>query len=219
MVAARPGQDAGLRSAGDLGRLRDRGVRLEDVVRPRVDREIADLVLADLEGVDRVDRARELGEGPRGVRRAVDVDVLLDVVVRDADLLRSVGRDPLPVVGAADDRADRVEPPGLPAVRGGGDVDVGECQARDVDVVASGRVLLRRHGEVGVAAAGREFRVVRLRDPVWRGERRVVAAAVERAPRLSAVAEAVLGGGEGSAAGFLHFAEPGHTTSGDWASV
>ena len=126
MVAARPGRDPALRRARGLGRRRYRGVRLEDVVRSRVDREVADRVLPDLEGVGRVGRARELGEGPRSVGRAVDVDVLREVVIGDADLLRSVGRDPLAVVGAADVCADRVELPGLAAVCGGGDIHVGK---------------------------------------------------------------------------------------------
>ena len=140
MVATRPVRRR-RRCARDLVRRRDRGVRLEDVVRLRVDREVPDLVVPGLVDVTGVDRARELRERLARVGRAVDVDVLRSVVVREAHLRRAVRGDPLAVVRAGDIRACRVECPRLPVVGGRRHGDVREGQARDVDVVVPRRVL------------------------------------------------------------------------------
>ena len=128
----------------------------------RVDREVADRVLRDLEGVARVDRARELREGQPGVRAAADRDPLRSVVVADADLVVRVSGDPLTVVDRLW-RRHRVELPRRAAVGRRRDVDVRERQARDVDVVEAGCILVRCNREIGVAAAGRKTGVVRLR--------------------------------------------------------
>src|SRR5207248_9946187 len=76
VVVAGSGDDAELRGARRLCRRGDRGVRLVDDVRARVDREVPDRVLTDLEGVIRVDRARELEERRPRVLRAADGDSL-----------------------------------------------------------------------------------------------------------------------------------------------
>ncbi len=134
VVVARAGDNAELGRASGLRRCRDRAVDLVDRVAGRVDRQVADGVLARLECVQRVDRRAELEPRAAGIGRTTDRDALRGVVVAQADLRCPVRGHPLAVVDGLG-RRQGMERPGRAAVRARGDVDVGEGQARDVDVV------------------------------------------------------------------------------------
>ena len=147
-------------AAASLAGIRNSRQYLVDDVRLRVDGQVPDLIVLEEERVRRVDctGSRVLREDRPAVVAAVDVDVEGgEVVIRDAHLARPVGGDPLAIV-TRDRRSGRVELPGCAAVGARAHVDVGEAEARDVDVVEAAFVLDRGGRQVGIAAARRESR-------------------------------------------------------------
>ena len=175
-----------------LGGVGDAAERLIDGVAVGVDRQVANLVLVDQEGMCHVDRRAHLCEAGAGVEAAVHVDVeRRDVVIGDAHLGRLVGGDPFAVIernrGAGD-----VLGPGLPAILARAHRDIRQAQGRDVHVVDTVRVRLRRRAQVRVAAP-RRHSAGGLGDLVRGVQRRVMQPAIGRFPGERAGGETELG--------------------------
>ena len=122
-------------TASYLTRVVDTIEGLVDVVATGIDHQIPDLIVVDEEGMAGINGIAQLGECRSSIKTAVDIDVeSRDIVIGDTDFGCPIGGNPFTVI-TRNGGTGWIECPGITFVCAGADIDIGQVQAGDVDVV------------------------------------------------------------------------------------
>ena len=151
---------------------------LIDDVATWVNHQVADLVVVDEKGMTGINGIAQLCECRSSIGAAIHIDIeRRDIVIRDTDFRSAIGRDPFTVV-ARYCCARWIERPGFAVIGARADIDIGQSETGDVDIVVTNGVFHGRRCQVSVAATRREPGVISLGACVGRHERDIMTTAV-----------------------------------------